>query len=141
MGWKGDQVENVPPGYDYEKVECYMQGVRDYIKYLKRGYTRPTHLASIDIRNGLIRRSEGMTLINSYEGKRPRSLDIFLDFIGITEDEFNEIVSQHIVSPHQYDTSKVVSGEKLHDFDKWERKGKMRREDAEIQLKRWKSRN
>jgi len=82
-----------------------------------------------------------MTLINSYEGKRPRSLDIFLDFIGITEDEFNEIVSQHIVSPHQYDTSKVVSGEKLHDFDKWERKGKMRREDAEIQLKRWKSRN
>jgi len=141
LGWKGDQVENVPPGYDYEKVECYMQGVRDYIKYLKRGYTRPTHLASIDIRNGLIRRSEGMTLINSYEGKRPRSLDIFLDFIGITEDEFNEIVSQHIVSPHQYDTSKVVSGEKLHDFDKWERKGKMRREDAEIQLKRWKSRN
>ena len=36
LGWKGDEVENVPPEYDYEKIECYMQGVRDYIKYLKR---------------------------------------------------------------------------------------------------------
>ena len=36
LGWKGDEVENVPPGYEYEKIECCMQGVRDYIKYIKR---------------------------------------------------------------------------------------------------------
>ena len=36
LGWKGDEVENVPKEYNYEKIECYMQGVRDYIKYLKR---------------------------------------------------------------------------------------------------------
>ena len=35
LGWKGDKVENVPENYDYEKIECYMQGVRDYIKYIK----------------------------------------------------------------------------------------------------------
>ena len=35
IGWKGDVVENVPPQYDYEKIECYMQGVRDYIKFIK----------------------------------------------------------------------------------------------------------
>ncbi len=45
LGWEGAPVENVPPEYNYEKVECYMQGVRDFIKYIKRGYTRPTHLA------------------------------------------------------------------------------------------------
>ncbi|RYE47749.1 MAG: N-acetyl sugar amidotransferase, partial [Hyphomicrobiales bacterium] len=33
LGWQGDLVENVPPQYNYEKIECYMQGVRDYIKY------------------------------------------------------------------------------------------------------------
>ena len=33
-----------------------MQGVRDYIKYLKRGYGRTAHLVSIDIRNGRIDR-------------------------------------------------------------------------------------
>ena len=35
LDWKGDEVENVPEDYNYEKIECYMQGVRDYIKYLK----------------------------------------------------------------------------------------------------------
>ena len=39
LGWKGDEVEGVPPrDYPYEKIECYMQGVRDYLKFLKRGY-------------------------------------------------------------------------------------------------------
>ena len=47
-------VENVPPQYDYEKIECYMQGVRDYIKFIKRGYSRATHLVSLDLRNGRV---------------------------------------------------------------------------------------
>ena len=52
---KGDIVENVPPEYDYEKIECYMQGVRDYIKFIKRGYSRTTHLVSLDLRNKRIK--------------------------------------------------------------------------------------
>ena len=51
LGWKGDVVEGVPENYNYEKIECILQGTRDFIKYLKRGYGRTTHLASIDIRN------------------------------------------------------------------------------------------
>ena len=46
LGWRGDEVEGVPPGYAYEKVECAMQGVRDYLKYIKRGFARTTHLTS-----------------------------------------------------------------------------------------------
>ena len=72
-----------------------MQGVRDYIKYIKRGYTRPTHLASIDIRYNRISRNEGLRIIKENEGKRPPSLDIFLDFIGLTEAEFQEIAESH----------------------------------------------
>ena len=36
LDWKGDIVEGIPEEYDYEKIECMMQGVRDYIKYIKR---------------------------------------------------------------------------------------------------------
>lgn len=82
LGWQGDEVENVPPEYKYEKIECYMQGVRDYIKYIKRGYSRPTHLTSIDIRNSRKTREEAVELIEGYEGKRPPSLDIFSSSSG-----------------------------------------------------------
>ncbi|MBM4158770.1 MAG: N-acetyl sugar amidotransferase [Ignavibacteria bacterium] len=136
LGWKGDLVENVPPGYTYEKIECFMQGVRDYIKYIKRGYTRPTHLASIDIRNSRLKRGEALDLINKCEGKRPPSLDIFLDYVGITEDEFYEIALSHTVSPWSFDRSKIKEGEKLPDYEKWSREGNMPREEAEKQLSR-----
>jgi N-acetyl sugar amidotransferase len=141
LGWKGDEVENVPPGYSYEKIECYLQGVRDYIKFIKRGYTRPTHLASIDIRNGRLTRDEGMAMIREYEGNRPPSLDIFLEYVGLTEEEFMEISLSHGVSPYKHDPAKTGVGKKTHDFDKWPRVGAMPREQALAQLERWKKRN
>ena len=80
LGWKGDEVENVPERYNYEKIECYMQGVRDYIKYIKRGYTRPSHLVALDLRNKRITKKEAQELVALYEGKKPQSLKLFLDF-------------------------------------------------------------
>lgn len=138
LGWSGDEVENVPSGYSYEKVECYLQGVRDYIKYIKRGYTRPAHLASIDVRNNRITRDEALDIIYQYEGKRPPSLDIFLDYIGLTEEEFMEVSLSHMVSPYYHDRKRVTVGKKTHDFDEWPRHGSMPREDAIKQLERWK---
>ena len=72
LGWKGDEVENVPKEYNYEKIECYMQGVRDYIKYLKRGYSRPSHLMAIDLRNKRISKEKAQEIIDLYEGKKPK---------------------------------------------------------------------
>lgn len=140
LDWKGDEVENVPPEYQYEKIECYMQGVRDYIKYIKRGYTRPTHLTSIDIRNGRLERYHALDVIDQFEGKRPPSLDLFLSFIGLTEDEFMEVALGHQVSPYQHDVSKVTDGKKLTDYDRWSRDGAMSREETEQQLSRWRER-
>ena len=137
LGWWGDEVENVPPGYDYEKIECCLQGVRDYIKYIKRGYSRPTHLASIDIRNMRLSRDEAMAMIGEYEGRRPPSLDLFLKFVGLTEAEFIDIAKSHIVSPYRHDERSVKDGKKVHDFDRWPRHGAMPREEALAQLERF----
>jgi N-acetyl sugar amidotransferase len=138
LGWQGDQVENVPADYSYEKIECYMQGVRDYLKYIKRGYTRPSHLASIDIRNGRMIRDDAIELIERYEGKRPPSLDLFLEFVGLDEEEFMDIATAHTVSPNQPDASKITLGEKTHDFAAWPRHAPMPREQTDAQLERWK---
>jgi len=121
LGWKGDLVEGVPEQYSYEKIECYMQGVRDYIKFRKRGYSRPTHLVSIDIRRNRISRSDAEELIADYEGMRPKSLDIFLEYVGLSEEQFDEIVDRHQVDPWAEKTFLKI-GKKPHDFDKWRRK-------------------
>jgi N-acetyl sugar amidotransferase len=137
LGWQGDEVENVPPGYNYEKIECSMQGVRDYIKYIKRGYTRPAHLASIDIRNGRLTRRQGLQMIEEYEGKRPPSLDLFLQFVGLSEDQFMEIALSHGVSPYKHDPAKVTPGHKTHDYCQWMKDGAMAPAETAGQLQRW----
>ena len=52
------EVENLHPRYHYEKVECYLQGSRDYLRFIKRGYSRTMQRANIDIRNGVLSREE-----------------------------------------------------------------------------------
>jgi N-acetyl sugar amidotransferase len=140
LGWQGDRVENVPPGYNYEKIECYMQGVRDYIKFIKRGYSRPSHLVAIDVRNGRITQEEGERLVKEYEGRRPPSLDLFLEFVGLTEAEFLEIAMAHQVSPYAHDPRQTQRGEELPDRARWSSEGPMNRVDAEVQVIRWKAR-
>ena len=125
LGWQGEEVEGVPPEYDYEKIECFMQGMRDYIKYLKRGFGRTTHLASIDIRNGRLTREQGVELVKQYDGKRPNSIEIFLKYLGITEKEFMEIVRPHVVEPHVMPELEEMAANKMNqkpwDFDNWTR--------------------
>jgi N-acetyl sugar amidotransferase len=140
LGWQGDQVENVPPQYRYEKIECYMQGVRDYIKFIKRGYSRPSHLVALDRRNGRLSREEGEHLIKTYEGRRPASLDLFLDFVGLSEHEFLEVAMSHQVSPYVHDPATTLPGARTDDFDQWSRDGAMVRIDADEILARWRSR-
>jgi len=137
LAWQGDAVEGVPAQYDYEKIECAMQGVRDYIKYIKRGYTRPTHLASIDIRNGRLTRRQGLEMIEQHEGKRPPSLDLFLQFVGLTEEQFMEIALAHGVSPYKHDPTQVVPGRKTQDYCQWFKEGSMPPAEAEGQLQRY----
>jgi len=128
LGWSGDEVENVPPGYRYEKIECSMQGVRDYLKFIKRGYSRPTHLAALDLRAGRIGLEDARKMVEQYEGRRPPSLDVFLELLSMTEDEFNAVAMSHAVSPYEHDPSSTQPGVRTHDYPQWNRAGALPRD-------------
>lgn len=121
LDWQGDEVEGVPPEYSYEKIEDMMQGVQDYLKFIKRGYGRMSHLASIDIRNGRMTREHAMEQIGQWEGKRPASLDIFLHWTKMTEEELYRIVSPMAVAPWKHDPSQTERGKELPDQKLWNR--------------------
>ena len=119
LDWREEAVEGVPPEYGYEKIECMFQGVRDYLKYIKRGYARVSHLASIDIRNGRMSREAALDYVKQYEGKRPASLDVFLEYLDINEAEFNEIAVSQLVYPNECDPAKLQKGAELWDQKLW----------------------
>lgn len=122
VGWKEDEIESGFPGPTYEKIECMFTGIRDYIKYLKRGFSRITHLTTLDIKHGRIARDKAMECIRELEGRKPKSLEVFLEYLGIAEDEFNEIVLKHIIPPSTFiDPRTLREGEKLWDQDIWYR--------------------
>ena len=93
LGWEESEVEGSFVKYD--KIECKYVGIRDYLKFIKRGYGRTCQLASIDIRDGLMSRDEGLKLMRKFDGKRPDSLMPFLNDIGLSEDKFMDIALKH----------------------------------------------
>ncbi|CAM3177356.1 ATPase [Sphingomonas antarctica] len=121
LGWVGQRVEGVPPEFHYEKVECTFQGMRDFSKFVKRGYGRTNHLMSIDIRNGRKTREEGVETEFQYDGKRPASMDWFLDILKMSEDEYYDILKPQQVHPWKFDKLQVQPGEVMPDFEQWDR--------------------
>ena len=123
LDWQGDLVEGIPEQYDYEKIECAMQGIRDYIKFVKRGFGRTSHLVSIDIRNNRMSREEGEKLVKENDGKRPKSLDGFLDMLNLTDEEFYKIVFKHVVAPHEPESIPKLMSKKNnfipYDINRW----------------------
>ena len=118
IGWTTAEVEGLHPMYAGEKVECYLQGTRDYLRYIKRGYSRTNQRANTEIRRGILTREEGMEQMK-YDERKPASLPTVLNFLGITEQEFNEIASAHSISPWIYDPSTSKIGPPLPDNDSW----------------------
>jgi N-acetyl sugar amidotransferase len=126
LGWQGDEVEGMPPDiYSYEKIECAMQGVRDYLKFLKRGYSRVTQMTALDIRNGRMEKEQAEQLIADWEGKKPPSLEIFLEYLDMNESEFNDTVRKLIVPPFQPNFDDIQTGPRTADFDRWYREPKI----------------
>jgi N-acetyl sugar amidotransferase len=123
LGWSGDELEGVPESINKEfaKIECWMQGTRDYIKYLKRGYSRITQLTNVEIRNDRMSREEAQEWIDNFEGRRPESLEVFLEYMGITEKEFNDTISKFVVPPFEPDFDNIIRGTKAHDMGEWYR--------------------
>ena len=73
----------------YASIDDHLEITHNYLKYLKFGYSRCTDHASVEIRFQRMNREEGIEMIKKYEYlKRPKNLDVFLKFAGISEEVF-----------------------------------------------------
>lgn len=90
-GWKETQIEGAYKGY--KSAECIMPGMHDFTCYLKRGFGRTTVQASVDVRNGLLTRSEAFELIEKHDKQEPEALKYFLKATGMSKKEFYEVIN------------------------------------------------
>lgn len=91
----GFEVSNEPFDRTYRTMsnldDMHENGVHDYLKYIKFGYGRATDHTCKDIRAGLIDRNRAIELVNQYDPIKPRDLYRWLDYVGMSEDEFDRI--------------------------------------------------
>jgi N-acetyl sugar amidotransferase len=72
------------------KTDDHANNVHDYLKYLKFGYGRATDDASTEIRHGRMSREEAIELVRIYDHVKPSTLETYLTFMQISEEEFFE---------------------------------------------------
>jgi len=76
----------------HSKIEDHAQEIHDYLKYLKFGYGRATDDASTEVRLQRLSRDEAKAVVKRYDSNTPNSLPTYCEFLGITVDEFYELV-------------------------------------------------
>jgi N-acetyl sugar amidotransferase len=123
LGWQSDELEGVPREINEhgEKIECFMQGTRDYIKFIKRGYSRVAQINAFHVRNGRMTTEEARKIDTEFDGQRPPSLDVFLEYMGLNETEFNEIVMATAIPPYHHDFSANTTAKPAWDAIQWYR--------------------
>lgn len=91
----GFEVSDEPFDRTYRRMsnldDMHENGVHDYLKYVKFGYGRCTDHACKDIRAGLISRDEAIELVRRYDHVKPRDLQRWLAYVGMSEEEFDRI--------------------------------------------------
>jgi hypothetical protein len=76
----------------FSEIEDAANGTHDYLRYLKYGYGRASDHATREIRHGRMTREEAIELVERYDHNRPPDLDFFLEFLGMTEQEFLDAI-------------------------------------------------
>lgn len=77
----------------YASLDDRVDGFHYYLGFIKFGIGRATSDAAHEIRDGKISREEGVALVRRFDGEFPRKYyQEFLDYCGITEEEFEEVV-------------------------------------------------
>ena len=80
----------------YNDVDCWnYSDVHDYIKFIKHGYGKVTDHACREIRLKRLTRESGLELVRQYGTRPPRNLNLFLNWLGITQNAFHYIIDQH----------------------------------------------
>jgi N-acetyl sugar amidotransferase len=123
LDWQVDEIEGIPKEINPhgEKTECYLQASRDWVKYLKRGYGRASQIMAFKIRNGEFSTEDAKKIISEYDGQKPKSLEILLEFLNMSENNFNETISKMAIPPNKpnFKTNKVPK--EPNDFKNWYR--------------------
>jgi N-acetyl sugar amidotransferase len=77
----------------YASLDDRTDGFHYYMAFIKFGIGRATSDAAHEIRDGHITREEAVSLVSKYDGEFPvKQFPQFLDYIGITEERFWEVV-------------------------------------------------
>jgi N-acetyl sugar amidotransferase len=80
----------------YNDIDCFnYSDVHDYLKYIKYGYGKVVDHACREIRLKRMTREHGTLLAIKYLNQAPKNLNLFLDWIGMTENGFNFVIDQH----------------------------------------------
>jgi len=81
---------------NYNDVDCwYYSDLHDYIKWLKYGFGKVIDHSCREIRLGYMSRREGLEVSKFYLAREPRHLQLFLSWIGISENSFEYLMDQH----------------------------------------------
>jgi N-acetyl sugar amidotransferase len=87
-------------------VDClHHSGLHDWVKTIKCGYGRVTDHASREIRLRRMTREQGLEMVARYEDVPPRDKPVFLDWVGLSEEEFDREI------------------ERFRNLDVWEQRG------------------
>lgn len=80
----------------YNDVDCHhYSGLHDYIKFLKHGYGKVTDHACREIRLKRLTREKGIGLVKQYQDRKPKDLNLFLDWADINEKQFFSWIDKH----------------------------------------------
>lgn len=89
----------------YEHTDDGVNQSHDYLKYLKFGYGRTTDHAGQEIRWGRMTRDQAVELVETMDSNEPDDLQLYLDFVGISKEEY------------------INSVEDMRDPDMWQKVG------------------
>ncbi len=71
--------------------DMHENGIHDYMKYIKFGYGRATDHCCKDIRSGIMTRDEAIEIVRKMDHIKPKDLYRWLDYVGWTEKQFDEV--------------------------------------------------
>lgn len=92
-GWRETEMESAYKGF--KSAECIMAGVHDHMCYQKRGFSRASMQAAVDVRNGLMTRDEGLALASRIDAEIPHALDYYKTITGLAQEEFENEIKNH----------------------------------------------
>ncbi len=80
----------------YSDVDCFhYSDIHDYIKFIKWGYGKASDHAAREIRLKRLTREEGIELVKNYEHKEPKTLSMFLEWLGMSREEFDGLLGKY----------------------------------------------